>query len=100
MHTHLRWNIIIKVTRVLWTGKIRSVGRRVSVNIPPIDAFEPRVGLRCVILGQRDLKKRRRKNPALMRCAPSPSADDSCETNPLLRACTTIEFGRDTEEDV
>ena len=44
-HTYLGRNILVKVTGIFWIAKFRAVRRRIAVNICPVDAVKPWVGL-------------------------------------------------------
>jgi len=63
------------MTCIFRTDEVRSVGRRVSVNILPIDPLEPGVGLRSVSVSNEPHSSIITGIHTLIRCAPSFSGE-------------------------
>lgn len=63
------------MTCIVRTDEVRSVGCRVSVDILPIDAFEPGVGLHSVSTSTEPHSLTTTGIRTLMRCTPSLSGE-------------------------
>jgi hypothetical protein len=73
LHAYLGWNVRIEVTCIFRTDKFRAVGRRITVNVLPIDTLEP--GMRLHGVRRRQLRRELPENGytilTLMRWTPS-----------------------------
>jgi hypothetical protein len=100
--THLSWNVIVKVPRVLGIMEFGTEWSRITMNIRPVNPTKERVCLQSCVktirYNEPPPPQFFRARLALITSAPSPTRVAPEGVMRALRlACTIMEFGRTTE---
>lgn len=98
MRPHLGWDVVVEVLGVFRIAQFRAVRGGVPMDVLPVDAAEPRMGLQ-----RAEVSNYATAGPldrTLIRCAPSTLPVAPCGVmKPLRLACTIMEFGLLTDDD-